>query len=290
VKVSGFTIVRNAVKYDYPVREAILSVLPLCDEFVVAVGNSDDATLELIKNIDSNKIKIIETIWDDSLREGGKTFALETDKAFQAIAPDSDWAFYIQADEVVHEKYYDTIREAMVHFKNDKDVDGLLFHYKHFYGSYDYVGESWRWYRREIRVVRNDKDIFSYRDAQGFRKRPNQKLRVKLINAYIYHYGWVKDPRIMKDKQENAARFYRDQDWMEKNTGKANEFDYSQVDSLDIFKETHPSVMKDRIQRKNWKFDHDLSKNSYSIKESFKRLIATLTGHRIGEYRNYKIV
>ncbi|MCA6415291.1 MAG: glycosyltransferase family 2 protein, partial [Cytophagales bacterium] len=72
MKVAGFTIVRNAVKYDYPIVEAITSVLPLCDEFIVAVGNSEDNTLDLILAINSPKIRIIHTIWDDSLREGGR--------------------------------------------------------------------------------------------------------------------------------------------------------------------------------------------------------------------------
>jgi len=114
MKVSGFTIVRNAVRFDYPVKEAILSILPLCDEFVVAVGNSDDDTFGLINSIGSGKIKIIRTVWDDTVRDGGRTFALETDKAFKAVSPDADWAFYIQADEVIHEKYHGAIRTAMV--------------------------------------------------------------------------------------------------------------------------------------------------------------------------------
>src|SRR6478609_11323029 len=125
MNISGFTIIRNAVKYDYPIVEAINSVLSLCDEFVVAVGNCSDGTLELVKSINSPKIKIIETVWDDSLREGGRTFALETDKALKAIAPDSDWAFYIQADEAVHEKYYPVIQAAMEKYKNEPTVDGL---------------------------------------------------------------------------------------------------------------------------------------------------------------------
>jgi hypothetical protein len=98
MKVTGFTIIRNAIKYDYPVVEAILSILPICDEFVVAVGNSEDETLHLIKNIDSDKIKILETVWDDSLRKGGKVLAIETNKAFDAISKDSDWCFYIHSD------------------------------------------------------------------------------------------------------------------------------------------------------------------------------------------------
>jgi hypothetical protein len=286
MKVAGFTMVRNAVKYDYPVVEAITSVLPLCDEFVVAVGNCEDDTLALIVGIGSPKIRIIHTIWDDTLREGGRTFALETDKAFQAVVSDADWAFYIQADEVIHEKYHEPARQAMIKYKDSRSVDGLLFHYKHFYGSYDYVGESWNWYRREIRVVRNDKNIFSYRDAQGFRKKPNDKLRVKLIDAYIYHYGWVRDPRAMVQKQRAFTSYYHDDQWLEENMAKANEFDYGNIDSLELFTHTHPEVMKERIARKNWKFDFDVSKRNYSFKERLKRLL----GFRVGEYKNYKIV
>jgi hypothetical protein len=286
MKVAGFTIVRNAVKYDYPIVEAITSVLPLCDEFIVAVGNGEDNTLDLIQAINSPKIRIIHTIWDDTLREGGRVLAVETDKAFQAVSSDVDWCFYIQADEVVHEKYYDTIRQAMAKYKDDMAVDGLLFHYTHFYGSYDYVGESWNWYRREIRIVRNEKSIFSYRDAQGFRKEPNKKLRVKLIDAFIYHYGWVRDPRAMQHKQRAFSSFYHNDQWIDEHLAKAAEFDYSQIDSLALFLDTHPAVMAKRISEKNWKFDFDVSKKNYSLKERIKRFV----GFRIGEYKNYKIV
>jgi hypothetical protein len=290
MKVGGFTIVRNAVKNDYPVVEAITSVLPLCDEFVVAVGESEDSTLDLIRNINSDKIRIIETIWDDSYREGGRTFALETDKAFQAITADADWCFYIQADEVLHEKYYSTILTAMNAFKEVTAVDGLLFNYKHFYGSYDYVGESWQWYRREIRIIKNDKNIFSYKDAQGFRKKPNLKLNVKLIDACIYHYGWVKNPQLMQRKINNWYRYYRNDSWINNYASKSEEFDYSQVSSLELFDEDHPAVMRSRIADKNWKFDHDISMKKYSLKERIKRFLSNILGYRVGEYKNYKII
>jgi hypothetical protein len=81
----------------------------------------------LIQSIWSPKIRIIETVWDDSLREGGRVLAVETDKAFKAISPDSDWAFYIQGDEALHEKYLDVVKEAMIKYNNDPAVEGLLF-------------------------------------------------------------------------------------------------------------------------------------------------------------------
>jgi hypothetical protein len=287
MKVSGFSFVRNALKFDYPIVEAITSILPLCDEFIVAVGKSDDDTLGLVQSINSPKIKIIETVWDDSLREGGRVLAVETDKAFAAIAPDSDWCFYIQGDEVVHEKYHDTIREAMLKWKDNKEVEGLLLHYTHFYGSYDYVGDSRKWYRNEIRIVRNDKSIHSFRDAQGFRK--NDKLiRVKPVDAYVYHYGWVKPPELQQAKQESFHKMWHDDTWMKKNIPQNQEFDYSQIDSLQLFKGTHPLVMKERIKSKNWTFNLDPTRKKFSFKARFLYWIEKNTGWRIGEYKNYR--
>lgn len=290
MKVSGFTFVRNAVQYDYPVVEAITSILPLCDEFVVAVGNSGDSTRELIQSIHSPKVKIIDTVWDDSLRQGGQTFALETNKAFQGISPEADWAFYIQADEVVHEKYHGAIREAMAKHKDDKRVEGLLFDYIHFYGSYDYVGDAYRWYRREVRIIRNDKSIVSYKDAQGFRRKPNIKINAKLINACVYHYGWVRDPRKMQGKRRSFNHFYFDDAWIEKHVGPAESFDYSEIDALRRFEGTHPMVMQPRIKAMNWEFAHDMSRNNLKPKDRLKRLVEKMTGWRMGEFRNYKII
>lgn len=288
--VSGFSFIRNAVKYDYPVVEAITSVLPLCDEFVIAVGNSDDATLQLIQSIQSPKIKIIETVWDDSLREGGRVLAAETDKAYRAISDKADWCFYIQGDEVLHEKYLENIRRAMTLFKDDKKVDGLLFDYLHFYGSYDFVGSASRWYRREVRVIRKDSLFYSYRDAQGFRKGDNQKLNVKRADAFIYHYGWVRDPRAMQQKNESFHRLWHSAEWVDKNIAKAAEFDYSGIDALEKFEGSHPSVMQERIRRKNWRFDFDISFNSLKLKDRLRKKVEKWTGWRPGEYRNYRLL
>ena len=271
MKVSGFTFIRNALKYDYPIVEAILSILPICDEFIIAVGNSDDDTLALIHKIDSQKIKIIQTVWDDTLRANGEVLAIETNKAFKAISPDSDWAFYIQGDEIVHEKYLNSIQLTMQKYALDYEVDGLLFDYKHFYGSYDFIGSSNSWYKKEIRIIRNNKQIYSYKDAQGFRKAANEKLNVVSANASIYHYGWVKDPRSMQFKQEDFNKLWHNDEWISKNIEKVEAFEYEKhISQLRLFDSDHPLVMKERIQRLNWKFEYDISKNSRSFKDFLK--------------------
>jgi hypothetical protein len=290
MKVSGFTFIKDAITYDYPIKEAILSILPLCDEFVVAVGKSGDATFELIKGIDSEKIKIIETVWDESLREGGRVLAVETDKAFAAISKDSDWAFYIQGDEVVHEKYLPEIKEKMLRYKDDSKVDGLLFNYAHFYGSYDYIGVSSNWYKHEIRVVKNLSDIYSYRDAQGFRKGSNEKLQVAQLDAYVYHYGWVKAPDAMQRKQRNFNKYWHDDSWIEEHVEQVDIYDYeAHVQELKRFQGEHPRVMQDRIKRLNWKFDHDISYSRRSLKDKAKAFMKKYLGLDFS-YKNYKVV
>lgn len=290
MKVSGFTFIRNAIKYDYPIVEAINSILPLCDEVIVAVGNSEDETLELIQNIDP-KVKIIETTWDDSLREGGKVLSVETNKAFKAISKDSDWAIYIQGDEVMHEDYYSNIRTAMERYTDDSEIEGLLFDYHHFYGSYEYIGDAIEWYQKEIRIIKNNPEIKSHNDAQGFRVGDeSKKLQVIKIDAYIHHYGWVKSPDAMQRKQESFHKMWHKDDWIEKNVAKAKAFDYSNVKALWKFKGTHPKVMQKRITEKGWSFDHDISKNSFSTRQRFKKWAQKITKKPLGEQQGYIIV
>jgi hypothetical protein len=227
---------------------------------------------------------------DDNLRQGGQVLAIETNKAFDAISKDVDWCFYIQSDECVHEKHLASIKEAMQKYKDDKQVDGLLFNYVHFYGTYNYVGNSRRWYRKEIRVIKNDKSIRSYKDAQGFRKTDNSKLNVKPINAEIYHYGWVKPPKAQQAKQEHFHKMWHDDEWMKKNIAQVEEFDYSQIDSLEEFKGTHPQVFQARVKAADWNFKFDQSQIKLSTKDKFLLFIEKTTGWKVGEYKNYRVL
>lgn len=288
--VSGFTIVRNAIKFDYPVVEAIRSILPVCDEVVVAVGKSEDETLKLIQSIGDPRIRIIETEWNDALREGGKVLADETNKAYDAISEKADWCFYIQGDEIIHEKFLPAIITGMKKWKDDKAIEGLLFNYTHFYGSYDYVGDSRKWYRKEIRIVRKNNTIRSYKDAQGFRHSDNSKLKVKAIDATVYHYGWVKPPAAQQAKQHSFHKMWHDDQWMKQNIPAVHEFDYSQIDSLAKFTGTHPQVMHDRIARMNWKFSFDPTKKKWGLKMRLLMWWERKTGIRIGEYKNYTLL
>jgi glycosyltransferase involved in cell wall biosynthesis len=289
MKVTGFSFIKNAIQFQYPIVEAIQSILPLCDEVIIVVGDSNDGTRELVNNVQQKKIRIIDSVWDTTLKEG-RVLAAETDKAFKEISSNTDWCFYIQGDEVVHEDGYNEIVTEMTKWKDVKEVDGLLFKYRHFYGSYDYTGVSSRWYKNEIRIIKNDKDIFSYRDAQGFRKGDNEKLSVKPLNAFIHHYGWVREPKTMFAKKQNFETYYKENSKKEMENTVSRAFDYSQIDALEKFTGTHPAVMKQYIQNHNWQFNFDPSYNKMKVKERFKNKIEKLTGKRPFDFNNYKII
>ena len=176
----------------------------------------------------------------------------------------------------------------MDRYLHDRDVEGLLFNYLHFYGSYDFVGDSRNWYRREVRIIRNLSGIHSYKDAQGFRRK-NKRLRVRPIDAWVYHYGWVKSPSAQQAKLLNFNKYWHSDTWIEEKVPPVSEFDYAGIDSLTRFDGTHPEVMQERIKKMNWSSSFDPTKKKFSFKTRLLHAIEKMTGWRIGEYRNYRV-
>lgn len=256
---------RNADKLYYPLKQAIESVLPIVDEFVIAIGkgDEDDKTRHIVASINSDKVKIIDTVWDIEKFTRGSEHAHQTDIAKEQCT--GDWLIYLQADEVIHEKYLDTIKNACFTYLNDKEVEGFVLAYKHFWGDYEHYHQSHGWYPYEIRIIRNDPDIHSWESAQSFRRIPyfdgvsyrqkknTHKLKVVKLPAEVYHYGWVRPPDLMtkKDKalrtnhmgKEMADKYYKDD---------KQAFDYGPLQYLARFADTHPKVMEEWISRFDW--------------------------------------
>jgi hypothetical protein len=102
MRVVGFTILRNGLLMDYPFREAILSALPLCERFIVSVGQSEDETYQVVQELARRHptIEVRQSVWDLSNRQGGRVLAVETNKVLENLLP-ADWVLYLQADEVI---------------------------------------------------------------------------------------------------------------------------------------------------------------------------------------------
>lgn len=252
MKVSGFTFCRNAVKYDYPLVESISSVLPICDEFVVNVGRCADGTLELVRSIGDPKVKIVESVWDDSLRKDGLIYSQQTNIALAECK--GDWAFYVQADEVVHENDLPVIRRSMEQHLGNPVVKGLLFRYLHFVADY-WSTNPW-FYHKAVRIIRNNGDVESCGDAVGFHFKPTgrylqsgPKQWLAYSGGRIFHYGWVKDPRtLLEKKREQAEKHHGDDVPPDEAKALARpSFTFDDYAVLKEFSGTHPSVMQRRI-------------------------------------------
>jgi len=316
MRISGFSMAKNAAKLYYPLKQAIMSVLPVVDEFIVVIGDcdEDDRTREEVSAIRNNKIKIIDTVWDLQKYPRGMEHAHQTDIAMRECS--GDWLFYLQSDEVVHEKYLPHIVHICEKYLDNKNVEGFLFNYRHFWGDYDHYQDSHCWYRKEIRIIRNDPDIHSWESAQSFRKIPGFdgvsyrqkkntfKLKVIGLDAYIYHYGWVRPPVLMKQKIKAINIIHQDRqkiDALENSGAFTGNYDYGPLNRLPVFKETHPGVMKDWIAQFDWKdqlrYSGGLSTNRPKHKhDKLKfRIISfieknMLGGRRLGEFKNYILV
>ncbi len=251
--ISGFTMVRNATKYYFPIKESILSILPIVDEYIVALGKGDeyDTTRQEIESIQSPKIKIIDRIWSEQAFKECKVYADETTFALSQCK--GDWCIYLQADEVIHENDLPAIVKACTSYKEDSEIDGFLFSYYHFFGDYDHYLPFHGWYKNEIRIVKSGRHIYSIKDAQSFRKGNNDKLNVLPIDAHIYHYGWVRPPELMQSKNKEQDTMYHGDVKMDKvYAKKSSNFDYGALGRIPIFRKTHPRVMDDFRKKISW--------------------------------------
>lgn len=314
MQISGFSFVKNAVKLYYPIRQVVESILPIVDEFVIAVGDCDpnDNTRAEIEAIKSPKVKIIDTVWDLEKYPRGMENAHQTDIAKSHCT--GDWLFYLQGDEVIHEKYLPVIYERCRELLPKKDVEGLLFRYKHFWGDYDHYHTSHGWYKQEIRIIRNDPEIHSWESAQSFRRIPDfdginyrqqagtHKLKVAKVDAEVYHYGWVRPPRLMQAKSKALDTIHKGKSEVEKMYKDRPElFDYGDLSQLKRFEDSHPLVMKEFIDQFHWKEQLRYSGGNPVNRKLFKhektkyRFLTwieqnLLRGMSVGEFKNYELV
>lgn len=295
IEVSGFTFIKNGITLGYPIIESIACIEPLCDEIIINVGyddpnlQNDDGTYQLLTDrFPDCKFKFLKSYWDPELTSQGLVLSEQTNIALQKCQ--GDICFYIQGDEVIHEKDIPEITNGIKMMKTDPKIDGLVFDYFHFYGNVDILKHTRNVYRREVRIIRNNIGLKSHLDAQGFRFTNSQKPLCKRINAHIYHYGWAREKEIMSQKIKEMDKLYHGEDY---ERYKDNSFKYQRIWGLKKFQGQHPEIMR------NWINDHknDIDIMSLKLEMSLKDynlalsdFIEYLTGLRIGEFKGYRLL
>ena len=275
VSISGFTFIRNGVELGFPFEASIRSLLPLVDEFVVAVGKGSDDTLARVRAIADPKIRIIETLWNENMADRGFVYAQQ--KMIAQYACTGHWAFYLEGDEVVHEDDIENIRASVEHHHTNPLVEALVFDYRHFYGSPQWLSISPGWYRRECRLIRNT--LRSYAPDGQYWLVMNQHKRGRnpnaaLANAHIYHYGWIRKNEDMQKKFDQVGKYW---------AAAPAEIHYSQFDSraLAPFEGTHPQAARHWLAteaEQELHLDPAYKPTPKENKYHFMRQLETLTG------------
>jgi hypothetical protein len=283
--VSGFSIVRNAEILDYPVQVALRSILPLCEELLVNVGPSDDATVELVRAVGDPRIRILEHDWGDPDGRFARDLGEETNWIMDRCR--HDWALYIQADEVLHEMDYPAIREALARAADEPAAEGLAFDYTHFYGSPDWHLPGRRSYRAEVRVVRRSSGIRSRGDAQSFRV-DGHLPRVLRSGARVFHYGFAKSQRALDEKKRLGAT------WWGEDPDRARTFVFERPRELRRFEGTHPAVTREWIAAREWPYDPSAARRPHFDLRSARQLVSdsieALTGWRPLEHKTFRVL
>lgn len=238
MSISGFTFIKNGEILGYPFVESIKSLLPIVEEFVINIGESEDNTLEIIKNIQDPKIRIITSKWNDKMQDRGYVYGQQ--KMIAQFNCTGDWAFYLEGDEVIHENDYEKIINTCKKYKDDQDIEAIVFDYYHFYGNANSYLYSPGWYRKAPRIIKNS--IRSYAPDGLFwlildKNKIGRYPRAVHSNTTIYHYGWVRSEEQMNLKSAKVQKYWGK---------KSKKIDYKEIDGNIIkeFKGTHPKVIQ----------------------------------------------
>ncbi len=293
IKISGFTFIKNGLTLGYPILDSIKSIEPLCDEVIINVGFDDPNLIEddgterfLKQNLKDPKYKFLKSWWDPELSKGGLILSQQTNIALDNCSGDA--CLYIQGDEAIHEEDYDVIKKSITEMVERDDLNGLVFNYIHLFGNVNIQKFTRTIYRREVRIIKNNIGLESYKDAQGFRFENGEKPIAKLISAKIMHYGWARKETVMKEKKIAFEKLYHG-----KEHNASEDWEYNKVFGLIPYKGTHPKVMHSWIEKNqndltlatlksNFKFKH--------IRMAISDFIEKYTGIRLGEFKNYRII
>jgi len=289
--ISGFTFIKNGLTLGYPFLESAKTIEPICKEVIINVGfedencTQDDGTYEYLRdNLTSSKFKFIKSWWNPEISSQGLILSQQTNIALEKCTGKT--CQYIQGDEAIHEDDLNSIELGHKELIDRSDLHGLIFNYIHFYGNTNVYRHTRSVYRREVRAIKNNSNILSWKDAQGFRFKDGSKISAKLIDARIFHYGWARPQEVMNKKIESFEKLYHGKDHEQD-----KKFKYRRIWGLKKFEGTPPALLQDWVKNNTHDLDILSLPPAYGIKEwdlMLSDFIEHLTDYRIGEYKNYR--
>jgi hypothetical protein len=199
-KLSGTTMIRDGVLYDYCFVESIKCLQELCEEVIICDAGSTDGTVEILRQLEDNKTKVIYREPDEweSLKPIGK----ERLNYFSNLAIEQvshEWNYYQQGDEVTSQDCYDAIHKAV----NCGISHSYFVKRINLWGSpYTRLNVMQNRMPCSEAIVRLAQSRFrTYSDAESICVDAVSDMFFKDIT--MVHYGFVRKPEIMLKKAIN---------------------------------------------------------------------------------------
>jgi hypothetical protein len=231
--IKGLTKIKNGVSLYLPFKESIMSLLQICDEFIVLLDEqTTDNTRTELEALQSDKIRIID--FDEGVEKFGIDFG------------DSDWIFCLMPDEVVHERYLSVIMSACDQ-EMESGIDTLRMEIVNFWGDYDHYQDGYGWRHSTRKIFRNKEGVFW--KIMEYEAGKKSAARQKEIAARINKYTWVKPPELMQKTIIENPQIREFGDYL---LAKEKNFDYGSLEFLALYTDTHPRVMYPRISKMDW--------------------------------------
>jgi glycosyltransferase involved in cell wall biosynthesis len=279
--ISAWTTTTDCIKYGYPILENIKSMLPLVDEYIIVDGGSTDGTLELIESLNEPKIRIIND--EDTKWEYNWDFwriLHNFDRGFQECK--GDIVICLDADYVIHEDGYDSIRQSFKDMINDNKIESQYCRYN-FMLADRYFFKKDRTLAVNMKLCRENKlDIKYGIDYENwgwgaepivFEKIENGMNMGKLLGFYgdilkvntkIFNYGLIfKEDNLITRSQrfryrmaeKNTFSKYKRLNWATTEDEVWNEYIHGCLKAFEASKqypiklEEHPKIIQEKIAK-----------------------------------------
>jgi glycosyltransferase involved in cell wall biosynthesis len=283
ILVSGLTIIRNGVKLNYPFMEVIRSALPICDEYIVVAGDSDDETLVQLATLNDERVKIIHTKWSPLVTPQKCLLAQQTNIGLAYCT--GRWCLFQQGNEVLHEKDLPNLRKLMETHADNQEVEAMLVERLTFWSDFNHFVAAYpRRHKYTARIIRPNIGTYSIRDGMSFAIFDNFSTHGRYprsidTGADLYRYDYVHSVEQQERKFSEAVH--------RSGTGiKANDDYFYQNyprQFIALFTGTHPAVMKARqnAHSDQNRLDLELSRTRLTLRER-KRLLESHIYNRFG--------
>lgn len=184
IKISGAIICKNEEK---TIERCIKSIANKVDEIIVLDTGSSDKTIETIKNMKINKVKLFRTVWDNS-------FARARNRAISKTS--CEWIFFIDADEYLVDDDID-LHKILQFFDNFISIDRTIF-------SPKIIDSNGHCSISVGRIFKKNINLVYYGDVHEELRIKNKKGYVMPINISLniplMHDGYTNEVMITKDK------------------------------------------------------------------------------------------